>query len=205
MASLDEYWNSLTDSLNCNESKSAKEFEIIKYLYSLPDRHYHNLSHLESLFHILESFEMKFHNKNAVGFAIFYHDAVYDVMSKENEKKSAGLAVKFIEPLDVELSRKVLSLIMATKTHISASNDQDELYFIDADFSILGAPAEIYIQAANNVRKEYWSLENDDFNEGRGKFLKETLARDNIFVTKEFRDLYENQARENMENELKKI
>lgn len=91
---------------------------------------------------------------------------------------------------------------MATKQH-AATCDPDTAYFADADLSILGSDRAAYLDYAGRIRREYRSYPDLLYKPGRKKVLKKLLALPAIFQTTWFRNLYEENARENMLHELR--
>ena len=61
-------------------------------LYQDGSRHYHGLSHIEALLALAEEYRAELSDPDAVGAAIWFHDAIYDSQAKDNEEKSADLA-----------------------------------------------------------------------------------------------------------------
>jgi predicted metal-dependent HD superfamily phosphohydrolase len=74
-----------------------------------------------------------------VELAIWFHDAIYDTHSQENEERSAELASRRILEAGggADLVKSVVGLILATKAH-DAALIQDAALLIDVDLSILG-------------------------------------------------------------------
>ena len=54
--------------------------------YSKSDRHYHNLTHLNSMLTELKLHKDKFNNWDTIIFAIVYHDLVYNTLKSNNEE-----------------------------------------------------------------------------------------------------------------------
>ncbi len=69
-------------------------------------------------------------------FAVYYHDVVYRVLRKDNEEKSALIAEKRLNTLNVKTNRIELCTkhIVATKAH-RRSDDPDTNFFTDADLA----------------------------------------------------------------------
>ncbi len=61
--------------------------------YAAPERHYHNLAHIEAMLE-LHAQRTRTHCpiRQAVEAAIWFHDAVYDTRRHDNEERSAQLA-----------------------------------------------------------------------------------------------------------------
>src|SRR3990170_3248062 len=79
-------------------------FQKLKELYSEPQRKYHNANHIHQC---LEQFEYVRHLPNdseAVEMAIWFHDAIYDPESRQNEMASAVLASSIIESAGLPFS-----------------------------------------------------------------------------------------------------
>ncbi|SFO24362.1 Predicted metal-dependent phosphohydrolase, HD superfamily [Paenimyroides ummariense] len=177
-------------------------FEI-KQNYSDTNRHYHTLQHLENLLQQLTTIQNHIQNWNTVLFTLYYHDLVYHSTQADNEEKSAELAEKRMKQALVpkELIEHCKNQILATKSH-NKSTDNDTNYFTDADLSILGQPWEAYSQYYKNVRKEYSVYTDVVYNAGRKKVLQHFLLMDRIFKTDYFYDRFENNARQNIQNEI---
>jgi len=137
---------------------------------------------------------------------LFYHDIVYKSTKKDNEEESAGFASKRMTEIGIKKGDINLCFeqIIATKTHKFNSNS-DTNFFTDADLSILGRQQSDYKIYCNKVRKEYSIYPNFIYNKGRKKVVKHFLSMETIFKTEEFYNQYENQARKNLEEELKTL
>jgi predicted metal-dependent HD superfamily phosphohydrolase len=72
---------------------------------------------------------------------------------------------------------------------------------VDADLSILGAPAEVYDRYAAAVRAEYAHVPADAWRAGRSAVLRSFLDRPAIFHTAAGRGRWEEAARANLGRE----
>ncbi|KAF8772057.1 hypothetical protein HNY73_019403 [Argiope bruennichi] len=86
-------WLELTADVE--NSIKEKWWNTLKSHYSEDSRKYHTFFHLKHMFNHLESLNNEIQNKNAVSYAIFFHDAVYDARSQENEEQSIKLFNEF--------------------------------------------------------------------------------------------------------------
>ena len=59
-----------------------------------------------------------------------------------------------------------------------------------------------HIKFIKNIRREYKIYPDFVYNPGRIKVLQHFLKRDNLYFTKQYQDLYEKQARQNILKEL---
>ena len=187
---------SLCQNFTNNEKLIAKLWIEIEKAHTVPTRHYHTLIHLQQIYKALPSINI------ISEFAIFYHDIVYDVSRNDNEEKSALLCEKQLNYLGIsnKLKNQVTQLIRETKTH-KASSATNAL-FLDADLAILGSDWKRYKEYLQNVRKEYLIYNDDVYNLGRKKVLKQFLKQERIYISEYFYERYEQQARKNIEQEL---
>ncbi|MGB6117348.1 MAG: hypothetical protein WBF87_03935, partial [Mesorhizobium sp.] len=127
---------------------TAAMIEELTRRYTAPDRHYHDLRHIEALLALLERHRDAFADPQAVEAAIWFHDAIYDSRAKDNEERSAQLAAQWLagDTPPARLSR-IVRMIEATAGHrltegLSGNEREDTRLFLDMDLSILGAEPE---------------------------------------------------------------
>jgi len=188
----------------CNTSVDAtKLWDDIREKYSSPKRHYHNLAHLSAMLDHLEECQDLVHDWDTVLFALFYHDYVYKISSKDNEERSAEEASKKLFLLQLSPSRisLVKDLILATKSHQQSGNNDINL-FTDSDLSILGSVRDAYDQYVKQIRKEYSIYPDLLYKPGRRKVLHHFLEMPSIFKTEFFKERLEQNARANIAWEL---
>jgi predicted metal-dependent HD superfamily phosphohydrolase len=169
--------------------------------YKQPQRHYHNLSHLDHI--TTELLGVKgVGDWQTIVFSIAYHDFIYDPFQHDNEEKSAAHAAEVMTQLGLPDHNiiKCRDQILATKKHVISGNI-DTNYFTDADLSILGASPDAYKGYSRAIRKEYVHFPDAIYNEGRKKVLQHFLQMPEIYKTRHFKQQYENAARQNMMNE----
>ena len=126
-----------------------------------------------------------------VQFGIWYHDVVYNVLTKTSELESAKLARQhlFAMGLPAEKINRCFDMIVATKTHQLPPqvDDMDGRFFMDIDLSILGADMELYLEYAEQVRNEYKVFPSFLYRRGRKKALLHLLDTPSIYKTDLFR------------------
>ncbi|BCY29361.1 HD domain-containing protein [Flavobacterium okayamense] len=169
--------------------------------YSAKSRYYHNLTHLQEMIAAYDEYHSHLQHPDEVLFAIFYHDIIYKTTRKDNELKSAEFAVSLIQPqheLDKEL---VFEMILATQHH-QFNIIEDINWLIDFDLKILSKSWEEYQVYCNQIRKEYKIYPDVLYKPGRKKALEHFLEHEFIYQTETFRNLYEKQARENIQREI---
>lgn len=182
-------------------------YQEIQEQYSEPFRKYHTLNHINFCLDEFHSVRNLLQDPNAVEFAIWYHDIIYDLSSEDNVEESAKLASQ--RSMDAWLgksfSNKVNDLIIATK-HDKVVQDNDTKYLLDIDLSILGQDDKIYDEYDRNICLEYQPVINvigqEAFNQGRKRVLSYFLNKDSIYQTNYFRWKYHSKARENLERSI---
>jgi predicted metal-dependent HD superfamily phosphohydrolase len=204
---LQAQWVSLASRFAAAPPVVEKLFHAIIQHYSESARAYHDLSHIQSLLALSESLLDKIQNQDALYFAIWFHDVIYDTQRPDNEERSAEFAVDALADLGVPepTVAVVREMILATKHHRGEGFSWDMKAFLDLDTSILGAPEDIYREYGRAIRKEYSWVPDALYREGRTKVLNDFLRRDHIYHTEEIRAKYETQARDNIAEEIRAL
>ncbi|WP_223607193.1 hypothetical protein [Chryseobacterium sp. OSA05B] len=200
---LKEKFTDLCLTISKDQDLINSLWQEIEKKYSEKGRYYHDLFHLENMFLELETAQGHLQDPVSVSFSVFYHDIIYDATSKSNEEKSAWCAVERLQKLDLnsEMISKISSQILATKSH-QLSDESDTNYLLDTDLSILGKDLAVYLDYTRKIRKEYAIYPDLLYKPGRRKVLRHFLELESIFKTREFINLYEQQARQNITAEL---
>jgi len=178
-------------------------FEELFKEYMQGHRYYHNSNHIFDCLDILYDTRAFALNPNAVEFAIWYHDFVYDPKSKTNEEDSAKKAEEVCNnaSLPKEFTQRVIDLVLATK-HKSAPRNLDEQLITDIDLTILGSAEEKFRKYEEGIRKEYSHLSDIEFAKERFSVIDSFLKRPNIYSFDLFRRKYQDQARTNLNKSL---
>lgn len=196
-------WQKLTRAYCYNELIVDELYGEIVSAYTAPGRHYHNLNHLNYMMKKADEYQEEIQDPDSLTFSIFYHDIVYETNRNDNEERSAEIARKRLEKLNVPEAKiaKCESQILATKSH-KKTGDNDTDYLLDFDLAYLGESPSLYREYSENIRKEYSQYPDDLFKQGRKKALEHFLKMDRIYKTEEFYKKYEKQARENLRTEI---
>lgn len=196
---LEAQWGDL-----CQAQDGAEVFSLLAQFYGEPHRAYHNLGHIKALLRLCAEYQNHLSDFDAVRYAVWFHDAIYNPQKGDNEEQSAELAVESLRKLDVSDAKieKVRQMIMATKTHNANALDKDGEFFLDFDLSILGAEADVYQQYAAAIHKEYAFVPIELYRNGRRGILEKFLQRNSIYFTNECRERFEARARKNIEAEI---
>jgi predicted metal-dependent HD superfamily phosphohydrolase len=171
--------------------------------YSAPDRHYHNLKHIEDCLAALEGVAgLSGRDREILGHAIWWHDVIYDATRSDNEELSAQQAEQNVAP---ELREEVGRLIRLTKSHRVEPGDRLGAVMISIDLGILGAEPSVYDAYAAAIRKEYAHVAEEAYRKGRAAVLERFAARPVIYPDAGFAAKLERAARANIERELKSL
>jgi predicted metal-dependent HD superfamily phosphohydrolase len=177
-------------------------FRLLINAYSKPDRHYHNLQHIDRVLTTIDRFKLQ--DPIAVKLASWFHDFVYDPQASDNELQSAKLASELLTELNLPLATidRVQQLILATHGHQTDPTDLDRSILLDADLAILGTPPDQYQIYTRSIRQEYSWVGDAAYQTGRILVLESFLQRDRLFCTDLLFNELESQARFNLSQEI---
>ncbi|MGO1737554.1 MAG: DUF4031 domain-containing protein [Actinomycetaceae bacterium] len=172
-----------------------------------PHRSYHDLRHLEGILLDLDTLaEDGAQVTDAVELAAWWHDAVHDGRTPEDERASAELATTALSAPEVAahlpagIPDEVARLVLTTADH--RATDPAAAALCDADLAILAAPSVRYAAYAKDVRAEYPAVTEADFAVGRARVLRSIAGAGQIFATPQGRARWEGRARENIAAEI---
>jgi len=179
--------------------ESNESFEQLVNAYSQKHRHYHTCAHIDHCLRELDSASGLAEEPAEVELALWFHDAVYDPYSGDNEAKSADLACALLNRNGVASERveRVRAHIMASR-HDAPAVLNDSKLLVDVDLSILGVDEDAYARFETDVREEYRWVPGPLFRRKRAEILDSFLARPAIYSTTPFRTKYEAPARRNL-------
>lgn len=171
--------------------------------YSEPHRRYHTLDHIR---HCLAQLDRTRHlaaDPDALELAVWFHDVVYDPAACDNELRSA---LFFDAHLGVHLpgerAARVHRLIMDTE-HPSEPDDGDARLMVDIDLSSFALPWDEFMRDTNAIQEEFAHVPEEQLIAGKLKFLEALLSRPRFYLTDNFRDRLEAQARSNIERHMR--
>lgn len=165
--------------------------------YSEPHRRYHDLRHVANMLH--HGAPLGLSDEQVT--AIWFHDAIYDPMSKTNEIDSAALAVELLTLAGWENSRiKVVEqIVLDTQTH--KPEIEESKLVLDLDLATLGGTWDDYVAIGKRIRDEYKQVSEENWSSGRKAWLKSMLAKDQIYWT-DWGKPREAEARRNLARDL---
>jgi len=198
---LHEIYSELLSNIGFSANDIQKNWLDLEKSYSGKSRHYHNLTHIKDMIMSFDNYHNQLDNPNEILFSIFYHDVVYSASKKDNELKSAEYALSILSENTTLNKQLVFDAICATQQH-QHNEIEDINWLIDFDLKILARDWDDYKIYFEQIRKEYRIYPDFLYKLGRAKALKHFLENEYIFQTEEFRSLYEEKARLNIEKEI---
>jgi predicted metal-dependent HD superfamily phosphohydrolase len=177
--------------------------------YDHATRHYHDLRHL---LEVLDRIELLTRQDDgaltdALVFAAWFHDSVYDMRRTDNEEASARFARDGLSSHGVadDVVSEVARLVRITGSHRPESWDTAAATLCDADLAILAADPDRYAEYVRGVRAEYHRVRDAEFGRRRAEVLRDLLDREHLFSTPSGRIWWEAQARKNVAAELEAL
>ena len=177
----------LQTHVGCSSEERMKIVERAFAEYQSPSRCYHNLEHIQCSLWELDRIDDKSLDRTSLEFAIWYHDLVYDPLSKDNEIRSAWRFRDEFKSLPIDIDLNVIcKLICSTGTQFGAEGNAAfslmQKYFLDIDYAVLGQSAIDYTVYRQNVALEYKRISKLLYCISRKAFLGSTLERGVYFT-----------------------
>lgn len=184
-----------------DEQRMSAMWDGLVLRYTEDHRWYHNMHHLDKMLGWLDVAGV---SDVSMELGIWFHDIVYQPLSKDNEVMSIRYFEENMGPyVSEDVMNHVERYILATDPGRARSGCEDENLIIDIDLSILGSSPEEYRAYCIAIRKEYAVVPDDEFTTGRRAVMEHFLLRP-IYTTELFADR-EEPARRNIENELERL
>jgi predicted metal-dependent HD superfamily phosphohydrolase len=175
--------------------------------YREPHRRYHDLRHLQEVLQTVDDLADAADDVEAVRWAAWFHDAVYDVHRDDNEERSAQLAEQDLAALglDRDTVAEVSRLVRLTATHQPEDDDANGAVLCDADLRILAADPWRHAEYVADVRAEYAHVPDPEFRAGRAAVLRGLMSSGRLFRTERAYTRWEERARANLAAELRRL
>jgi predicted metal-dependent HD superfamily phosphohydrolase len=180
-------------------------YQPLTQAYAESGRHYHNQQHIAECLAEFDAANHLARNPEAVEFALWFHDAVYNSKAGDNEEQSAVMAKNCLLGAKLpEFAETVATLVMATKFH-NTDGAPDAGLVVDVDLSILGQNQARFAEYESQIRQEYLWVPEALFNAKRAEILQGFLERKRIYTNDHFLNRYEQSARRNIAESIRKL
>ena len=176
----------------------ALQADLLKR-WSEPWRHYHDLRHLSDCLSLFAGLRDLSRRPAEIELALWFHDAILDSRSDDNEERSAGLARSLLPAtgLSLEATDRIARLVLATRHRGEPPRDEAAL-LVGIDLAILGADEARFAQYEGDIRAEYDWVPEPEYRRARTEVLRRFLAQEAIFVQPRLRAELEDRARRNI-------
>lgn len=201
---LAESWNAAWSALGKPAPlELRRELELA---WTEPHRHYHDSRHLGECLALCSRWTEQAERPAEVALAIWFHDAVHDPKLNANELNSAAWAARSLVAAGIgsEVAQRVYDLVLATR-HDTPARGRDAALVVDIDLAILGSPSERFEAYDRDVRKEYAWVSGFRYRSQRKHVLQGFLSRARIYETACAVELFEEQARLNLQGALERL
>ncbi|MBX2875068.1 MAG: hypothetical protein KTR30_23290 [Saprospiraceae bacterium] len=207
LGALQEHWRELAEQVGLSKDVIQESWIEISNAYRSPDRFYHNLVHISDMLTLFKLHQSHLEYPEVVALSIWFHDIIYQVDRKDNEKRSAERATFYLQhsPLIEAKVELVYQSILATQHHQLSINYPDLAYLLDFDLAVLGRNWDRYQLYASQIRKEYSIYPDKLYRPGRKKVLQHFLEREILYFTAIGQQEWESQARSNLRMELSSL
>lgn len=173
---------------------------------NVPNLHYHTPIHVLSLFQFYyDHFETPLNPEEEL--ALWFHDSVYLPGSITNESDSVMfmhtvLGLFISDPKEMDIITKAGVVILDTAKHLKGEIGLESELVLDLDLSSFAYSYEQFKEVGDMVRREFYTISDEDFLAGRRKFMQQMLEKGFIYRTKSMVQLFEQKAQENIEKFL---
>lgn len=181
------------------DSALADAYAELIARYGESHRHYHTAQHISECLAHFDAIREYCEHAAEVELALWFHDAIYEPLARDNEARSAAWAARVMAGAGIVAVAcdRVHALIMKT-CHNALPQTPDEQLLVDIDLAILGADMARFDEYEKQVRAEYSRVPALLFRGTRRKILQAFLARPALYASPHFHDLLEIKARINL-------
>lgn len=166
--------------------------------YQEPHRHYHTLEHIAHCLSELDLARDHIAEFSATEMAIWFHDIIYHYGARDNEILSVAYFKELAEPdMSADFIDRVSEFIIATQ-HCGAAKDSAIAYMVDIDLSGFGLPWEEYLADSNALRYEAGEVSDEQYYQGKLRFLTELQRWPNLYQSPFFKMRLETAAQSNI-------
>lgn len=179
IARLARYWRLVEYGTGIRDL--SIQFHDVVTRYQEPQRVYHNLDHLEQVLDhafgrsVIWSYgKVVLDDAPGLALGLFYHDSIYDPLSKENEKNSSTLMATHLDgSLSWDMHETLNNATEVIEATIPGHKPWGTLQKIAqaADLAILSSIPKDYDEYVRKIRAEYPEVSDKDFRDGRKEVM----------------------------------
>ena len=199
----EDRWRALWRKLGTTAPTGS--FSKLQQAYSEPHRHYHSSAHISACLEHFDNWQHLGEQPLLVELALWSHDLIYDTRRQDNEAASAKQAGHWLDEAGLGQHADTLRGLILATCHQQPADNIDAALVVDIDLAILAAPAEIYADYEQAVRKEYAWVPEQLFCAGRSKVLQHLLAMPALYQHRELAEQWESRARQNLQDALQAL
>ena len=183
------------------QAPAADVYARLVARYSESHRSYHTLAHVDACLAWLDWYHGVAERPAEVELALWFHDAIYDPLASDNERRSAELARDELTALAVPRAsrERIAAYVEVTERHFATG---DGALVVDLDLTILAARPPDFARFEQQIRREYAHVPDPLFRAGRRQVLERFLLRPQIYQLQQLRDALERRARDNLERRI---
>ncbi len=183
---------------SCGGAHVEPVWQKLQRHYTEPHRHYHTLGHLNHCLRELDAAKDHLAELQATEMAIWFHDIIYHYGARDNEILSAAYFREVAGPtMPAPFIDRVCEFIVATQ-HAGAAKDAAIAFVVDIDLSGFGLPWQGYLADSNALRMEAQSVSDDQYYQGKLRFLSELQSWPSLFQSPFFKNRLETAAQTNI-------
>lgn len=199
-----ERWNTLLRELGL--PAETRTFSLLQSAYAEGHRAYHTARHIDECLSLFDELKQSCRRPAEVECALWFHDAIYEPMTRSNEERSADWAAKFISSCGAaqDAVDRIRLHVLATR-HDALPDDADSRMVIDIDLSILGAEPGRYDEFERDVRREYRWVPRFIYGPKRAAILQSFLNRPRIYYYEPTFERFEKKARMNIARAIRTL
>lgn len=185
---------------------SLDTYQQLVRAYTEPHRYYHTAAHIDACLDHFDGVKASAQAPATLEMALWFHDAVYQTQSNQNEQDSADWAMHFLQQARVKADpcHQVHHLIMATAAH-TPHDDPDTALMVDIDLAILGQDTQTFTNFETQIRQEYAWVPIAKYCRRRSQILETFAQRPHLYQTAYFQERYGAIARSNLQTAIQRL
>lgn len=148
--------NSYNDVFKDKLGIQTDNLEFFEYMYNINNNAYHNMQHLDNVFHAFENINIEITDEefHILSIAFLYHDIVYDSKAKDNEEKSVTCMLNSKFTCSKHIIDEAQNLILFSKYQRKPETKLERI-FLECDMHIFEESMADQLEYEKQIQKEY--------------------------------------------------